>query len=222
MSGPSGASSESTTAADIYLLLFDAYGPQHWWPADSAFEMMLGAILTQNTNWLNIEKVIANLKAAGALDAQAIVSIDESRLRELIRPSGFFNQKALRLRLFSTFYLEYGREAGLKKLPDPRKALLSLNGIGPETADSILLYALEIPVFVVDAYTRRIFTRLGLLPDDVDYATTQTWFHTQLERDAPLFNDYHALIVQHAKQHCRIKPVCAGCSLRRICAYPTK
>jgi len=209
-------------ALQIYKLLSDAYGPQHWWPADTPFEMMLGAILTQNTNWLNVEKAIANLKAADALDAQPILSMDESRLRELIRPSGFFNQKAARLRLFSAFYLKHGGESGLKKLPDPRHSLLSLNGIGPETADSMLLYALHIPVFVVDAYTKRIFTRIGLLPEGVNYTTTQDWFHNQLKKDTQLFNEYHALIVQHAKQHCRVKPLCDTCTLQTCCIWPRK
>lgn len=212
MNGPSG-----NAAADIYRLLLAAYGPQHWWPAESAFEMMLGAILTQNTNWLNVEKAIANLKRAEALDAQIMLEMDEKQLRELIRPSGFFKQKAARLRRFCSFYLEQGREAGIGTLPDPRATLLALNGIGPETADSILLYAIDIPVFVVDAYTRRVFTRLGLLPEGVDYAATQHWFHSQLEMDAQQFNEYHALIVQHAKQHCRVKPNCNACPLSNHC-----
>jgi len=218
MSRPSGSPADRT-ATDIYRLLFAAYGPQHWWPAQSAFEMMVGAILTQNTAWTNVEKAIANLRAAAALDAQAMLTMDEAGLRELIRPSGFFNQKAARLRLFCAYYLQTGREAGMRTLPDPRASLLALNGIGPETADSILLYALGMPVFVVDAYTRRIFTRLGLLPEGVNYADTQDFFHAQLANSAPLFNGYHALIVQHAKQHCRVKPDCSRCPVSGFCSY---
>jgi len=201
----------------IHDLLLAAYGAQHWWPADSPFEVMLGAILTQNTNWKNVEKAIANLKHAGALDAQAILDMDDARLRELIRPSGFFNQKAERLKLFCAFYVEQGKEEGLRQRPDARAALLALKGIGPETADSILLYALEIPVFVIDAYTRRIFSRLGLISSAADYATTQALFMQHLPVDALFFNEYHALIVTHAKRHCRVKPDCDGCPLSIFC-----
>jgi len=208
-------------ALDIHRRLLDAYGPQHWWPAESPFEMMVGAILTQNTNWKNVEKAMLNLKDADALDARTILDMDEDRLRGLIRPSGFFNQKAARLRLFCSFYLDNGGEAGMKGLDDPRHALLALNGIGPETADSMLLYALGIPVFVIDAYTRRIFGRLGLTSPDASYHELQVYFHARLERNAPLFNDYHALIVQHAKQHCRSRPVCSGCPLAAFCPSAT-
>jgi len=203
----------------IYRLLFDAYGAQHWWPADTSFEMMLGAILTQNTAWTNVEKAIANLKRADALDAQAILKMDEAQLRELIRPSGFFNQKAARLKIFSDFYLEHGGLEGLRQMDKPRAALLALHGIGPETADSMLLYALDEPVFVIDAYTRRIFARLGLTTPDVSYHELQNLFHAQLPMEVPLFNDYHALIVQHAKQHCRVRPRCDGCPLHSGCAF---
>ena len=208
-----------TTALNIYRLLLDTYGKQHWWPSDSPFEMMVGAILTQNTNWQNVEKAITQLKAADALDAQVMLDMDEAKLRELIRPSGFFRQKAARLRLFCHFYLKHGGESGIKDLKDPRRLLLSLNGIGPETADSMLLYALGMPVFVVDAYTRRIFARLGFTAADATYQDLQDYFHAQLERDAPLFNEFHALIVQHAKQHCRAKPACQDCPLSIPCAF---
>jgi len=203
----------------IHDLLLAAYGAQHWWPADSPFEVMLGAILTQNTNWRNVEKTIANLKHADALNAAAILDMDDARLRELIRPSVFFNQKAARLKLFCAFYLEYGKEAGLRQLADPRASLLELKGIGPETADSILLYALEIPVFVIDAYTHRIFSRLGLISSAVDYASTQALFMQHIPTDAALFNAYHALIVEHAKRHCRVKPDCNACPLKNSCNF---
>jgi len=206
----------------IHDLLLAAYGAQHWWPADSPFEVMLGAILTQNTNWRNVEKAIANLKQADALDAEKILIMDDARLRELIRPSGFFNQKAVRLKLFCAFYLEYGKEAGLRQLADPRASLLELKGIGPETADSMLLYALHMPVFVVDAYTRRIFSRLGLISADADYAEIQALFMQYLATDTSLFNEYHALIVAHAKRHCRVKPECGNCPLKKHCNFFNK
>jgi len=208
-----------TTALHIYRMLLDAYGKQHWWPSDSPFEMMVGAILTQNTNWQNVEKAIANLKRSDALDAQTMLNISETSLQELIRPSGFFRQKAARLRLLCHFYLKHGGESGIKDLDDPRRSLLSLNGIGPETADSILLYALGMPVFVIDAYTSRTFARLGLTAADATYAELQEYFHAQLESEVPLFNEFHALIVQHAKQHCRVKPVCQNCLLFTPCAF---
>jgi len=180
---------------------------------------MVGAILTQNTAWTNVEKAIANLKAADALDARSMLDMPGERLRELIRPSGFFNQKAGRLRLFCSFYLENGGVKGIGQLDDPQAALLALNGIGPETADSMLLYALGIPVFVIDAYTRRIFARLGLTEADASYHALQDYFHASLDRDTRLFNEYHALIVQHAKQHCRVRPDCPGCPLQHSCVY---
>ncbi|MDX8392706.1 MAG: endonuclease III domain-containing protein [Mariprofundaceae bacterium] len=203
----------------IHDLLLAAYGPQHWWPADSPFEVMIGAILTQNTNWRNVEKAIANLKCADALNAEAISGMDEANLRDLIRPSGFFNQKAVRIKLFCAFYIRHGKENGLKKLPAPRASLLEIKGIGPETADAMLLYALAIPVFVVDAYTRRIFSRLGLLSEAASYDATQALFMRHLPPEVSFFNAYHALIVQHAKQHCRVKPDCADCPLQQGCVF---
>jgi len=201
----------------IHHRLFRAYGPQHWWPADSPFEVMVGAILTQNTNWRNVEAAIASLQAAGMLDGSRIASCDEARLGELIRTSGFFNQKAVSLKAFCRFYLDHGGAAGLKRLDDPRRALLALNGIGPETADSMLLYALGMPVFVIDAYTKRIFARLGLTRPEASYHQLQEFFEEHLPMDAGLFNEYHALIVEHAKQHCRVKPLCAECPLLDRC-----
>jgi endonuclease-3 related protein len=205
------------TLAEAYERLLAAYGPQHWWPADTPFEMMVGAILTQNTSWTNVERAIDALKAAGLLDAEAIATCDEPHLAQTIRPSGYFNQKAKRLGLFSRFYLEQGGMPGLRQLSEPRHALLALHGIGPETADSILLYALDIPIFVIDAYTRRIFARLGLSAPDATYHALQELFHAHLPVEVPLYREYHALIVHHAKEHCRTKPVCAGCPLAGTC-----
>jgi len=207
-----------TTSREIYRRLLAAYGPQHWWPANTPFEVMVGAILTQNTNWKNVETAIANLKASDMLDAEKIADCDEARLGVLIRSSGFFNQKAMRLKTFCRFYLDQGREPGLKLLDDPRQTLLALNGIGSETADSILLYALDIPAFVVDAYTKRIFSRLGIISANASYAEVQQLFHDHLKANVPLFNEYHALIVNHAKHHCRVKPVCTACPLLDLCS----
>jgi len=151
-------------AMHIYRTLHQAYGPQHWWPADTPFEVMVGALLTQNTNWKNVEKAIAQLKHADLLHAASIISCPIARLEALIRPSGYFRQKAGRLQGLCRFYVRHGELAGLQNIPTDqlRHMLLELKGIGPETADSILLYALDRPLFVIDAYTRRIFARLGL------------------------------------------------------------
>jgi len=205
----------------IYRQLLAAYGQRHWWPADSSFEVMVGAILTQNTRWENVEMAIANLKQADMLDAERICSSNREQLAEHIRPSGFFRQKSRYLQAMSLFYFRQGTESGLKKWPmsSLRKKLLTVRGIGPETADSILLYALDKPVFVVDAYTRRIFHRLGNLPQDVDYKSTQHYFHARLPRSLPLFKELHALIVEHAKRHCRVTPQCEDCPLQSHCLY---
>jgi len=208
----------------IYRQLLDAYGQRHWWPADTSFEVMVGAILTQNTRWENVEMAIANLKQADLLDAESICTSNRAQLAECIRPSGFFRQKSRYLQAMSLFYFRQGYEYGLKKWPmsSLRKKLLAVRGIGPETADSILLYALDKPIFVVDAYTRRIFHRLGNLPQDVDYKYTQHYFHSRLPHSLPLFKEFHALIVEHAKRYCRAKPQCEDCPLRQHCLYATQ
>ncbi len=205
----------------IHRQLLAAYGPRHWWPADTPFEVMVGAILTQNTRWENVEMAIANMKEADMLDAERICSSNRSQLAEYIRPSGFFRQKSRYLQAMSLFYFRHGYESGLKKWPmsSLRKKLLTVQGIGPETADSILLYALDKPVFVVDAYTRRIFHRLGNLPRNADYQYTQHYFHSRLPRSLPLFKEFHALIVEHAKRYCQTKPRCMDCPLQPDCLY---
>lgn len=207
------------TLQAIHDRLLAAYGPQGWWPADSAFEMMVGAILTQNTSWTNVEAAIAGLKAAGLLDAGAIAICNEDQLATAIRPSGYYKQKARKLKIFADFYLGHGGEAGLGTLTSPRQVLLALHGIGPETADSMLLYALERPVFVIDAYTRRIFGRLGLASPAAGYQALQDHFQASLPASPELFKEYHALIVMHAKRHCRTRPVCTGCPLQDGCAH---
>ncbi len=207
----------------IYQHLFDRYGPRHWWPAESPFEMAIGAILTQNTNWGNVEKAIANLREADALNSETICSLSPATLEELIRPSGFFRQKAQRLQLFAC-YLRDNYQTSLEKMLqqplDPlRQELLALKGIGPETADSILLYAGKHLSFVVDAYTGRLFSRLGLLCGTEKYQQIRKFFMLHLPEDVALYNEYHALIVIQCKEHCRKRPCCAGCPLESDCNY---
>ncbi|HEB98401.1 MAG TPA: endonuclease III domain-containing protein [Thiotrichales bacterium] len=204
----------------VYERLHEAHGPQHWWPGETPFEIMVGAILTQNTAWTNVERAIANLKRARALSPRAIVAAEPERLGEWLRPSGYFNIKARRLRNFCTWYLEQGGLSRLKWLDTQalRHAVLSVNGVGPETADDILLYAFERPVFVIDAYTRRLFSRLGMISGEEGYETLRHAFEHALGPDVALFNEYHALIVVHAKDICRKKPSCGDCVLKRGCA----
>jgi len=197
--------------------MFQAYGPQYWWPGDSPFEIIVGAILTQNTNWSNVEKAIANLKNAALLSPEGLGRTGTEQLAELIRPSGYFNIKAKRLKSFIDFLFERfdGNLDAMFALHTKkiRRALLEVNGIGPETADSILLYAGNYPVFVIDAYTKRIFSRLGILHEEHAYHQAQDYFMTHLEKNGSLFNEYHALIVKHGKEHCRTKPRCNNCPL---------
>ena len=202
--------------------LFRRYGPQHWWPGDSPFEVMVGAVLTQNTAWTNVEKAIANLIANQALDARVILDTSPEQLAEWLRPSGYFNIKAKRLQNFCRWYIEHGGYERLTTWPTPelRRGLLSINGVGPETADDILLYAFERPVFVIDAYTRRLFSRLGLIGGSEDYESLRQAIEHGLRREAErtvLFNEYHALIVKHAKDYCQSKPRCEACCLNRRC-----
>ncbi len=206
----------------IYHRLEAAYGDLNWWPADSPFEVAIGAILTQNTNWQNVEKAIANLRAAGALSLHTLAALDPEQLQQLIRPSGYFRQKSERLQLLCRHLLaQHGSIETLLRQPLPaaREELLQLKGIGPETADSILLYAGEHPSFVVDAYTRRIFARLGLLSGTESYAQIRELFMHNLPNQSQLFNQYHALIVAHAKRHCLKHPRCQDCPLAQDCRY---
>lgn len=223
-SEPDGASRPETKDwLTPYRLLRAAFGPQHWWPADTPFEVMVGAVLTQNTAWRNVEKAIANLRAGGLLDCRSILDRPEGELADRLRPAGYFNVKAKRLRALCGFL----RERGVAEFPqrlaflsDPaalRRDLLAVHGVGEETADSILLYALELPLFVVDAYTRRIFTRLGLLSGAEAYGTIQAGFERGLPRDVTLYNEYHALIVRLGKDICRPKSRCASCPLAGVC-----
>ena len=203
----------------VFELLLESYGRQQWWPGDTPFEIMLGAILTQNTAWSSVERAIANLKDAGVLHQQGIQSLPTEELAQLIRPSGYYNQKAKRLHNLCRFLDENGGEEGLQKIETAclRNMLLSINGVGAETADDILLYAMERPVFVVDAYTRRIFSRLGMLHGDEGYEEIRSGFEHSIGPDTEMFNEYHALIVLHGKETCKTRPHCDQCSLKKIC-----
>ena len=208
----------------IYDTLYRTYGPQDWWPADSPFEVMFGAILTQNTNWANVEKAMASLRGVCELTPEGILSLTPDCLEEAIRSSGYFRQKSARLHGFCRFLIdEYeGDLSRLGSVPTARlrEMLLALHGIGPETADSILLYALNRPVFVVDAYTIRLLSRLGLCSEKAKYDEVQKLFMENLEPATKVFNEYHALIVLHCKSRCKTKvPLCDGCSLRDFCRY---
>ena len=193
-----------------------------WWPARSAFEVMVGAVLTQNTAWVNVEKSIARLREARCLDVEAILALSPSRLAELIRPSGYYNVKQKRLRALCQWYQEQGPSRRLKRrdTEELRAELLAVHGIGPETADDILLYALGRPVFVVDAYTRRVFSRLGRVSSRIGYEELRRMFERELPRDAELYNEYHARIVLHGKRVCLARaPRCGECRLRSCCVY---
>jgi len=204
----------------IYNKLYPAFGPQHWWPGDTPFEIAVGAILTQNTNWGNVEKAIANLKKEKALSAKAIHDMPLKKLASLIQPSGYFNVKAKRLKSFINFLMNeyHGSMANMKKenMHALRHKLLNVNGIGPETADSILLYALDKPIFVIDAYTKRVLSRHKILEHDEPYEKFQERFHAALEKDVKLFNEYHALFVRVGKLFCKPKPKCEECPLKKI------
>jgi endonuclease-3 related protein len=206
-------------------MLYKAYGPQHWWPGESVFEVMVGAVLTQNTAWTNVEKAIANIKRKGLLSPAKLRGLALRRLAALIRPSGYYNIKAKRLHNLLELIMNHYR-GSLKRMfetdrAELRRQLLDVNGIGPETADSILLYAAGKPVFVVDAYTKRIFSRHGFIPAAATYHEIQHLFHACLRKDAGLFNEYHALIVRLGKERCRKSmPRCQGCPLEGLQPIP--
>lgn len=205
----------------VYRKLQNYYGHQHWWPADDEFEVITGAILTQNTSWSNVEKAIANLKQQGLCSAAAMLEVDTDVLAQLIRSSGYFNQKALRLKTIATWFVQQGSVSGITRLnqTELRQQLLNLKGVGDETADDICLYAFNHPLFVIDSYTRRIFSRLALLKAEHGYHALQQLFHTHLAADTMVYQQYHALIVAHAKQHCRKQPSCVDCPLQDSCKY---
>jgi endonuclease-3 related protein len=220
-------------AFTLYQRLLDHYGPQGWWPlltragsrgfdgrgyhpgdytpprgAAGRMEVVIGAVLTQNTSWRNVEAALGRLEARGLIDRAAILACEQEQLAEVIRPSGYFNQKARKLRL-----VLQALDSG--PVPPQRRDLLKVWGVGPETADSILLYAYQVPTFVVDAYTRRLLTRLGWIDGDEPYGTLQGLITRQLPEEPPVYGECHALVVRHAKEHCRVRARCAGCPLLR-------
>lgn len=201
-----------------YELLYAHFGPQNWWPAETAFEVMVGAVLTQNTNWTNVVKALDNLRQAGMLIYSRMVQLPVDHLAQYIKPSGYYNLKARRLHNLLVM-IESRYEGDLEfflddDLVSARENLLSVKGVGPETADSILLYACEQPVFVIDNYTHRVFSRHGLVEEETDYRAIQTTFTDNLPADTQLYNEFHALIVLVAKQFCKkTKPKCEQCPL---------
>jgi endonuclease-3 related protein len=207
---------------EIYKRLYAYFGPQHWWPSESRWEIMVGAVLTQNTSWRNAALAIANLKRAGRLDPERMRRMRHPTLSELLRPSGYYKTKAKKLQALVGFLFQrYGGDPTNLlggELATQRKELLAVYGIGPETADAILLYVAEQPIFVIDAYTRRICARLGLIRPDATYADVQKLFMENLSHDVALFNEYHALLDVHAKNICTKRaPRCTVCPLNDIC-----
>lgn len=204
-----------------YKLLYDHFGPQDWWPGDSPLEIMVGAVLTQNTNWSNVEKAIQNLKSEDLLNYQSLSHLTVDELAQLIRPAGYYNLKARRLKnLLEMVASIYEGELELllaDELGAVRENLLAVKGVGPETADSILLYACGHPVFVVDMYTHRVFSRHNMVEEETDYRTIQDLFVDHLPQDIHLYNEYHALIVRVASTFCKkTKPLCGDCPLQGL------
>ena len=201
----------------IYNELYSQYGMQNWWPGESQFEIIVGAILTQNTSWNNVSKAIDNLKRHDLMDLESFANADPDLIKKLITPAGFYNIKQKRLTAFINYLINHKDNFNrFYQLPiaDIRKELLSINGIGKETADSILLYGFERPIFVIDAYTKRLFSRLGFLwMKKATYDEIQQFFMDNLPLDSKLFNEYHALIVVHCKALCKKKPLCSECHI---------
>lgn len=220
-------SSQNTTGQklmEMFDLLLRHFGPQHWWPGDSALEMMIGAVLTQNTNWKNVEKALRNLKDRHMLSLDVLRSQSTHELAEKIRPAGYYNIKAKRLKnLIDFIYDQYGGDLTSLLRADTivlREGLLSIKGIGPETADSILLYAAGRPFFVIDTYTHRVLIRHGMIDEPVTYDELQAFFMDHLPDDPDLFNEFHALIVRTGKEFCRKKPLCPYCPLKHWGSLP--
>lgn len=218
----------------VYETLLDSFGKQDWWPCSGSFsppewEICVGAVLTQNTNWTNVEKALENMKRAGKTDIMDLLGMKSMELEKLVRPSGFYKQKAERLKILADFVAGFGGFRGFAEKIE-REHLLKVKGIGPETADSILLYAVGRPVFVIDAYTRRVFGRLGNIrglespaaktkgkKQPFGYEEWRNFFESDLPKDAELYKEFHALVVELAKRHCRKRPECEGCPLNKGC-----
>ncbi len=208
----------------MYNLLYSCFGPQNWWPAESRLEVIVGAVLTQNTNWQNVEKAIDSLKKSGFLTLEKLKEISVSQLAQLIRPAGYFNVKAIRLKNLIDFIdKNYGGDLDKMFSEDLyrlRNDLLTVKGLGMETVDSILLYAGNKPIFVIDAYTKRIFSRCGLCFDDVSYEELQDLITRSIPVDVKLYNEFHALLVKLGKNFCKKRnPDCQNCPIKEICSY---
>ena len=208
------------TLEQVFRRLKSRFGPQFWWPGDSAFEIVVGAVLVQNTNWKNVERALDNLRDAGLLAARSLYELPPEELEQLIRPAGYYRVKARRLRNLLGWLIDRFDGSLEQMFHTPldvlRAELLAVSGIGPETADSILLYAGGLPTFVVDAYTTRVLVRHGWIDAEADYYRTKELFEENLPADAALFNEYHALLVRLGKEYCRKTPKCAGCPLEEL------
>ena len=208
---------------EVYDRLFVTYGPQNWWPAKSPFEIIVGAVLVQNTNWGNVEKAIENLESRYLLSPEAIENLSEEELAEVIRPAGTYRVKASRLRHACAWLHEHGGLEALERwaTEDLRESLLKVHGIGRETADAILCYAFHRPVFVVDAYALRLFERLGLYTatESGDYEGLQKFVQAKIGHDAPTLNEFHALVVRHSKEICKREPQCDSCGFAAVCEW---
>ncbi|MFC2013933.1 endonuclease III domain-containing protein [Chloroflexota bacterium] len=213
----------SRVLLNIYRKLMACYGPQYWWPAEEPFEVIVGAILTQSAAWNNVEKAIANLKSSRALSPEALRQLPLPEVVGLIYSCGYYNAKALKLKYFSHWLGEYFNDDLNRLFANDigylRQQLLAIHGIGQETADSIILYAACKPIFVIDAYTRRIINRLGLAPDSYSYGAYQAFFMGNLPAYSQLFNEYHALLVCLGKDVCRRRPLCHQCCLNKVCRF---
>ncbi len=210
----------TATLDEVYNRLFSAFGPQHWWPGESAFEVMVGAILVQNTAWKNVERAIDNLRDAGLLAPEALWQLPREELEELVRPAGYYRLKSARLHNLLAYFMDRHDGSTEAMFATPvdvlREELLAVSGVGPETADSILLYAGDLPVFVVDTYTHRVLARHGWIDYDADYHTIQDHFYANLASDTALYNEYHALLVRVGHDFCRKTPKCDACPLRDL------
>ncbi len=214
------ASGEKITPLTLYHQLRTAYGPQpDWWPGENAFEIAIGAILTQNTRWQNAAKALANLKQAGLTDSSALLNTPPTLLAAHLKPAGYYNIKTQRLLHLCRYLETRGGITALQALPltTARTGLLSVNGIGPETADDILLYALNQPVFIIDLYTRRLLARYGLANGDEPYDQLRIYMEQHLPAQTALYQEYHALIVHHAQHSCKKQPHCSQCALQAHC-----
>ena len=217
---------ESKKLLEIYQYLFDHFGPRGWWPAKSSFEVIVGAILTQSVSWRNVEKAILRMSQIGVLDPVAMRNLPQEQLEDLIRSTRYYRMKAKKLKAFLCFLHDNYHDNLEKLLNQPldklRQELLSIYGLGPETVDSILLYAGGLPIFVVDAYTRRIFYRLGYWEPKISYDQMQKYFHQHLAAETQLYNEYHALIVGLGHSYCRQTPRCESCPINSLCHWEGK